>query len=197
MRVLVACERSGRIRDALIARGHNAWSCDLMPSRSPGPHLQCDVREVLYERWDMLIAHPVCRYLTNTASLHLYIGKHKENGPEPERWRLMREAAEFFLLFDRATHIPKRAIENPIMHCHAIEIIGRRATQYVQPWMFGDPFQKATGFWLTGLPKLIPERRKDSYDVEIKQECWRMAPGPDREELRSNTYPGIARAIAE
>lgn len=190
MKILVACEESGRVRDALIAQGHKAVSCDLLPSRTPGPHYQCDVREVLGDKWDGLVAHPVCKYLANSGVQHL----HKEKG----RWKKMRDGAAFFLLFHNAKHIPMRAVENPIMHRYAVKIVGRKADQYVQPYMFGDPFQKATGFWLTGLPKLIPERRKDDYEPgEIKQECWLMPPGPEREKLRSTTYPGIARAISE
>lgn len=198
---MVACECSGAVRDALLARGHNAISCDLKPTRSPGPHYQGDVRDILWKPWDMLIAHPVCKYLTNAGSKHLYRRVNgvwsKANGPDEERWRLMREGAEFFLLFENATHIPKRAVENPIMHGHALEIIGRKADQFVQPWWFGDPYQKATGLWLTNLPKLQRKFEKTDYPDGIRQECWLMAPGPEREELRSKTYPGIAAAMAE
>lgn len=189
MRILVACERSGIMRDALRALGHEAISCDLHPSRRPGPHHQGDVREILQEQWDALIAHPVCKYLTNSGVRWLHT--------EPGRWEKMKEGAEFFKLFDRAEHIPLRAVENPIMHRYAREIVGRGATQYVQPHWFGDPFTKATGLWLTGLPLLKRERTKDSYAVPIKPACWLEPPGPDREEKRSQTYPGFARAAAE
>jgi hypothetical protein len=108
----------------------------------------------------------------------------------------MREGAEFFKLFDQATHIPKRAVENPIMHKYGLEIIGRKATQFIQPWWFGDPFSKATGWWLTGLPKLVATHRKENY-LAIRQECWLMSPGPQREELRSKTYPGHAKEAAK
>ena len=187
MRALVACECSGEIRDALIAVGVDAISCDLKPTRKPGPHYQGDVRDILGDSWDLLIAHPVCKYLTNAGVRWLH--------ERPERWELMRQGAEFFLLFENAKHIPKRAIENPIMHKYGLEIIGRKATQFVQPWMFGDPFQKATGWWLHGLPKLVATHQKSDYP-EIKQECWLMSPGPEREELRSKTYPGHAGAVA-
>lgn len=208
MKILVACERSGRIRDALIALGHEAWSCDTKPTRVPGPHLQCDVRDVLYDAWDGLIAHPVCKYLTNAGAKHLYRRIDgiwaKEHGPDPERWRLMREGANFFNIFRDATHIPLRGIENPIMHGHArklIELDGQRVKpQYVQPWWFGDAFSKATGWWLYGLPKLRPEYARSWYSdrgIEIKQACWLMPPSDDREEKRSETYPGMARAVAE
>lgn len=202
--VLVACECSGVIRDALLSVGVRAFSCDLKPTQRPGPHYQGDVRDVLYRPRVGLIAHPVCKYLTNAGAKHLYKrinGKWaKEHGPDEERWRLMREGARFFRLFDSANHIPLRAVENPIMHGHATELIGRRADQYVQPWMFCDPFSKATGFHLTGLPKLIRERDKSWYaerGIKIEQAVWMMAPSADREERRSETYPGIARAVAE
>jgi hypothetical protein len=156
MKVLVACEHSGAVRRAFRARGHAAWSCDLLPaSDGSRHHIRGDVAKVLDLPWDMLVAHPVCRYLTNAGVRWLH--------ERPERWALMREAAAFFLAFERADHIPRRCVENPIMHRHALEIVGRRATQYVQPWMFGDPYAKATGLWLTGLPPLVPEKRKCDY----------------------------------
>jgi len=188
MNVLVACECSGIVRDAFIAEGHNAWSCDLKPTRRPGPHYQGDVRDVLYRQWDLLIAHPTCTYLCNSGVRWL--------SEQQGRWELMLKGVEFFLLFERATHIPLRAIENPIMHCHAVSRIGRVATQFVQPWWFGDPYSKATGWWLTGLPLLKATHKKSDYP-EIKQECHRMPPGPVRDELRSNTYPGHAKALAK
>lgn len=198
MKILVACERSGVVRDALIARGHQAYSCDLFPSRRPGPHLLGDVRHALAYPWDMLIAHPVCRYLANSGVKWLYKGGRKENGVDPERWELMQEAAQFYLLFTNAHHIPKRAIENPIMHEYAAELVGHRADQFVHPWWFGSPFQKATGFKLYNLPKLPRERTKDSYAPgEIKQAVWLMGPSEDREEKRSETDPQVARAMAQ
>lgn len=198
MRVLVACECSGVVRDALLARGHDAISCDLKPTRSPGPHIQGDVLEVLDEPWDMLIAHPVCRRLTNAGVRWLYVDGRKENGIDPERWRAMEEGAAFYNRFRDATHIPKRAIENPIMHEFAAALVGHRADQFVHPWWFGSPFQKATGFKLYNLRKLPREREKSSYAPgEIKQAVWLMGPSPDREEKRSKTDPQVARAIAQ
>lgn len=203
MNILVACERSGILRDALIAAGHNAISCDLHPSRRPGPHLQCDIRLVLHRPWDAMIAHPVCRYLTNAGVKWLYRGGRCENGPDPERWQLMREGAGFFRMLDsgpEVQHIPKRAVENPIMHEYAAKIIGRRADQFVQPWWFGSPFQKATGFHLTGLDPLPQEYTKAWYAerrIAIKQAVWLMGPSDDREEKRSETDLQIARAIAQ
>lgn len=188
LRVLVACEVSGTVRDAFLALGHEAISCDLKPTQSPGPHHQGDVREILGQPWDLLVAHPVCRYLTNSGVRWL--------GTEEGRWEKMGQACEFFLLFENANHIPRRVVENPIMHGHALRRIGRRADQFIQPWMFGDPFKKATGLWLTGLPLLKGFRSLASYAEPPRQECWLMGPSEEREEKRSKTYPGIARALA-
>ncbi len=189
MKVLVACECSGMVRDAFIKRGHEAISCDLKPTQRPGPHYLGDVRDILSQPWDLLIAHPVCKYMTNAGVRWLH--------ERSERWELMRQGVEFFLLFTNATHIPKRCVENPIMHRHASGMVGRKADQYVHPWWFGSPFQKATGLWLYDLPMLPKERTKDSYDPLPKQAVWLMGPSPDREEKRSETDPQIARAMAQ
>lgn len=186
MTILVACERSGIVRDALLAAGYDAISCDLEPSRRPGPHIQGDVRDIIGKQWTGMIAHPVCKYMANSGVRWLH--------ERPERWELMRAGCEFFKLFDDADHIPARCVENPVMHGHALQIIGRSAEQYVQPHHFGDTFQKLTGFWLHGLPKLTRTHWLDKSI--IKQEVWEMAPGPDREEKRSQTYPAIADAFA-
>lgn len=200
---VIMCERSGRIRDALLARGVPAISCDTMPTRRPGPHLQCDAREIIGWPWPAMIAHPVCKTMTNAGAKHLYVNGKRINGMNFQRWNEMKDAAAFYTVFSDAHHIPLRAVENPVMHCHAAELIGHRATQFVQPWWFGSPFQKATGFKLYGLPKLRRERERDSYfPWEIKQAVWLMgegrdAQGRDREERRSETDPEVARAIAQ
>lgn len=142
--VLIACECSGIVRDAFIARGIRAISCDIKPTQSPGPHYHGDVRDILHLNFPALIAHPVCKYLANSGVQWL--------DGDAARWENMKNGADFFKLFDRADHIPLRAVENPVMHGHALELIGRSATQFVQPWWFGDPFKKATGLWLTELP---------------------------------------------
>lgn len=176
------------MRDAFLARGHDAWSCDLQPTRVPGPHLQCDVRDVLWESWDLLIAHPVCRYLTNSGVRWLY--------ERPGRWELMREGGEFFNLFVNATHIPRRCIENPVMHGHAQKLISPIGKlQYVQPHWFGDPYTKRTGLRLIGLPPLVRTHQESDYK-EIFAECHSMGPGPERESLRSRTYPAVADVMA-
>ncbi len=202
--VLVACERSGIVRDALNAVGVRAMSCDLKPTRRIGSHYQGDVRDVLSARhWRGLIAHPVCKFMANSGAKHLYRridGKWaKENGREPERWRNMEEGVKFFNLFRDAEHIPMRCIENSIMHGHAIKLVGRTADQYIQPWWFGEPFTKAAGLWLYGLPPLIPQYDRAWYaerGIKIKPKTWLMGPSEDREEKRSATEPGVAAAFA-
>ena len=200
MTVLVACERSGTIRDVLIANGIDAVSCDLEPTDKPGPHIVGDALEQIDRRWPMVIAHPVCTFLTNAGAKHLYIGGRKENGPDLSRWDAMRKGAAFFNAFKRA-NASKIAIENPIPHFHARQIIGS-PTQYVQPWWFGEEAFKATGFWLTGLPKLVATNKltppKPGTDEHKRWSfIHRMPPGPDRQAERSKTFPGIAKAIAE
>lgn len=196
---LIACERSGTVRDAMLAAGIDAVSCDLEPSRAPGPHIVGDALEQIERRWAGVIAHPVCKYLTNAGAKHLYAGARKENGPHEPRWESMRKAADFFNAFKRA-NAPFIAIENPIPHSHARALIGA-PSQYVQPWWFGDPFFKATGWWLFGLPKLSPTNRLTPPKPGTEEhKFWslihRMPPGPGREERRSATFPGHAAAIA-
>lgn len=201
MKVLVACEVSGVVRDAFADMGHDAWSCDLLPSETNGNHIQGDVLDILDDGWDLMIAHPVCRYLANSGSKHLYIGMRKENGPEPGRWRKMQEGAVFFRkLLD--ARIPQKAVENPIIHRHAAEAIGRRQTQIIHPWQHGHKEMKATCLWLQNLPLLVPTNivgppPKDPEERKKWAVVHRMPPGPDREARRSRTYEGVARAMAE
>jgi hypothetical protein len=187
----VACECSGVVRDAFLKRGHDAMSCDLKASETNGPHYQGDVRDVLYESWDLLIAHPICKRLANSGVRWLH--------ERPEYMDAVAPAAEFFMLFDRATHIPMRAVENPVMHKYGRAIVGRKADQYVQPHYFGSPFQKATGLWLHGLPKLRRTHWPKDYPpgTVFKQAVWLMGPSPTREADRSRTDPAVARAMAE
>lgn len=185
MKILVACEYSGAVRDAFIAKGHEAMSCDLQDTESPWPHYKGDVRDVLSEQWDLLVAHPTCTYLTNSGVRWLHT--------DASRWPKMFEGADFFCLFDRASHIPRRAVENPIMHRYARRLVGRPADQIIQPWMFGHGETKATGLWLTGLPKLRPTNVVDGREARVHK----MSPGPDRWRERSRTYSGIAAAMAD
>ena len=227
MRVLIACEFSGRVRDAFRAKGHDAWSCDLLPTEQPGPHIQDDVLKHLNDGWDLMIAHPPCTYLTNSGVCWLfnYKGKSlpswevfaltgyteknykKVNIP---RFRKMHKAAEFFsklLLAD----IPKIAIENPIQHKYAYASILMRMPfekiryaqndQIIQPWMFGHPEQKATCLWLKNLPKLEPTNNVKEQMMKLpdnkRQRLHYMPPSSDRWKNRSRTFPGIAQAMAD
>lgn len=199
--VLVACEESGVMRDALTAAGVRAISCDIKPTRRPGPHHHGPIQDILHLRhWRGLIAHPVCKYLANSGAKHLYRridGKWaKEHGPDPQRWADMEAGARFFNLFRDAHHIPLRAIENSIMHGHAVKLVGRRQDQCTQPWWFGEPFTKAAAWWLYGLPKLVREHKKSDYE-KITPKCWLMTPNdPDRDAKRSETELGVAAAVA-
>lgn len=192
MRVLVACEYSGKVREAFRKLGHDAWSCDLLPSDDNSPyHYQGDVFDIINDGWDLMIAHPPCTYLTNAGVSWLY----KKEG----RWEDMRNGAMFFkLLLD--ARIPKIAVENPIMHKYAVEIIGRRQDQVIQPWMFGHTEQKATCLWLKGLPKLEPtnnvKEEMMKLDPKVRQRLHYLPPSKDRWKLRSETYQGIADAMA-
>lgn len=196
---LIACECSGTVRDALIAQGIDAVSCDLKPTRTPGPHIVGDALEQIERRWDGVIAHPVCTTLTNAGAKHLYIGGRKENGPFEPRWADMRKGAAFFNAFKRA-NTKRLAIENPIPHAHARALIGA-PSQYVQPWWFGDPFFKATGWWLFGLPKLVPtDKLTPPKPGTDEHKAWSMIhrcpPGPNRAEIRSDFFPGHSAALA-
>lgn len=186
-RVLVACEFSGIVRDAFIAAGHDAMSCDLLPTERPGPHYQGSVFEVIAAGWDLMIAHPPCTYLANSGVRWLYGGKGAVR--DDHRWHQM-EAAAFFFRHLLAADVPRVAVENPIMHRHAGI---RKPDQIIQPWMFGHGETKATCLWLKGLPLLVPT----NIVPERVQRVHNMAPGPDRWKERSRTLPGIAAAMAE
>lgn len=193
MRVLVACEYSGKVRRAFRKRGHDAWSCDLLPADDGSEfHYQGDVMDIINDGWDLLIGHPPCTYLCNSGVSWL----HKQEG----RWDKMRDGAEFFKLLWESD-IPRIALENPIMHKYAKEIIGTNQTQLVQPWMFGHAESKATCLWLKGLNPLIETNNvKEKWKSLPKKEAQRLhmlPPSKDRWKLRSETYQGIADAMAE
>jgi hypothetical protein len=194
MRVLVACEFSGVVRDAFLALGHDAYSCDLLQSESNKfrRHFQCDVRQVLELReWDLMIAHPPCTYLANSGAKHLYAGMKKANGLNRPRWDQMEAAIGFFMALQSAP-IPRIAIENPIMHGYASTQLGK-PDQIVQPWMFGHGETKATCFWLKGLPRLLPTNIVDGRKARVH----RQPPSQNRWKERSRTLPGIAAAMAQ
>lgn len=205
MRVLIACEYSGRVRDAFSKRGHDAWSCDLLPTEVPGNHYQGDVFDIINDGWDLMIAHPPCTRLANSGAKHLYIGCSKRNGINPLKWEEMERGAEFFNKIKNAK-IEKKAIENPVMHAHAAHLTGGRATQYIQPWWFGEKKNKATGFRLFGLDKLIKTNvvgpmpktvLKGTPEYRSWNEVWYVSPGPDRWKERSRTYQGVADSMAQ
>lgn len=189
MRVLVACEFSGIVRDAFTARGHSAMSCDLLPTEGdPINHWHGDVFSVLDWGWDLMVAHPPCTYLANSGVRWLY----KDGKEDEDRWLRMADGAEFFRALLRAP-IPRIAVENPIMHRYAKGIIGRSQDQIIQPWQFGHPETKATGLWLKNLPLLEPTNIVDGRAPRVHHE----SPGPDRWKNRSRTLQGIADAMAD
>jgi hypothetical protein len=197
MKVLIACEYSGIVRDAFSKKGHDAWSCDLLPTESKltikeGKHIQGDVLKILDDGWDMMIAHPPCTRLCNSGVRWLH---------ERNLWDGLIDAIGFFNIFKKGRY----CIENPIPHCYArdgfyygcdddgqIKGIGA-PTQIIQPWMFGHGETKSTCLWLRGLPMLKPT----NIVTERGQKIWKMGPSPDRAKLRSKTFPGIAQAMAD
>lgn len=194
MRVLIACEESQTICKAFRARGHDAFSCDIVECSGGHPewHLQCDVRDLMGEIYDLVIFHPVCRYLAHSGIQWLYT--------QPGRFERMQQAAEFFNLRHRF-RCDKVATENPVPHRHAVKLIGQYS-QIVNPWQFGHKEMKKTCLWLKGLPPLIPTDivgppPKDKKERYKWQTIWRVPPGPERERIRSKTFTGIAEAMAQ
>ena len=183
MKVLVACEFSGIVRDAFIARGHDATSCDLLPSDTPGPHVQGDVRPLLQQRWDLIIAHPPCTYLARSGVRWLHSDK--------ARWAKLDDGAAFFVACLNA-NAPSVAVENPLPHRYAVARIGSNFTFSVQPWQFGHGETKCTCFWTRGLQRLVPTDVVGGREQRIHK----MPPGPDRWKARSLTFTGIAEAMA-
>ena len=181
--MLVACEFSGVVRDAFRRRGHDAMSCDLLPSETPGPHHQGPVSNLLTQPWDMVIAHPPCTRLCNSGVRWLH---------ERNLWDEMRAAAEFFLECLNA-NAPMVAVENPVMHRHARAIVGCGPDFTVQPWQFGHGEVKRTCFWTRGLPPLEPTNIVSGRAAKVHK----ASPGPERWKVRSRTYLGIAEAMAE
>lgn len=221
MKVLVACEFSGIVRDAFARRGHDAWSCDLLPTEKPGNHIQGDVLEILDDGWDLMIAHPPCTYLASSG-LHW-------NKKNPDREVKTEEAMEFIMLLmgaDNSHNIPMVALENPVGR---ISTAYRKPDQIIQPYEFGHDASKKTCLWLKNLPLLRPAkfhppsyrcRCGGTFEAELgKYGCpyccaangaaklvWgnqtcsgqnNLPPSPDRWKNRSRTFPGIAEAMAD
>lgn len=189
MKVLVACEFSGVVREALKKRGHNAWSCDLLPTEIPGQHRQCDVLDILDDGWDMLIAHPPCTKISNAGARFLY----PKGVLNPDRLKEAVEAAKFFMRLYNAP-IGKICVENPIPST----IIGLPPySQIIQPYYFGDSYQKKTCLWLKGLEPLKYDEPKEKPQSTKIAGNWFNKGGKDRQKNRARTFQGIANAMAE
>jgi hypothetical protein len=184
MKILIACEFSGIVRDAFIKKGHDVISCDLLDTDSPGPHYKGDVADILDDGFDLMIAHPPCTYLCNSGVSWLY--------KDIERWPKLFEGAAFFKKLLEC-NIKKICIENPIPHKYAVQLINKKYTQIIHPWQFGHGESKATCLWLKNLPKL----KETKIMKERKQRLHYLPPSKDRWKLRSTTYQGIADAMAD
>lgn len=179
MRVLVACEFSGTVRDAFISRGHEAMSCDLLPTEAPGPRYAGDVRDVLDYPWDLMVAHPPCTDLASSGNRWM----------AAKRLAGSQQAAASFVMMLAKADIPSIAIENPI---GVLSSLWRKPDQIVQPWQYGHGETKATCLWLKNLPALRPTDVVEGREARI----WRLPPTADRWKLRSVTFSGIADAMA-
>ena len=203
---LIACEESGTVRDAFTNAGVAAVSCDLKPSRSPhGLHYQGDIRNVLYRPWAGVIAHPVCKYLTNSG-VRWFTTPSKDPAVlwGDARWEALKAGAEFFRLFldyaDENPDVPV-GVENPVMHKYAVALVGAKHDQTVQPFHFGDMQSKRTGWWLrNGLPKLVATNDVEAamrlLPVKEYSSVHYCSPGANREQERSTFFPGMASAMA-
>jgi hypothetical protein len=178
MRVLIACEYSGRVRDAFRRNGHDAMSCDLLPTESPGPHYQGPVQDIFNDGWDLMVAHPPCTHLAVSGSRHFH-----------RKQREQAEALDFVRLL-MGSSIPRWCIENPVS---IISSAIRPPDQIIQPWEFGHGETKATCLWLNNLPKL----KATSYAEGREARVHLMPPSPDRWKERSRTYQGVADAMGD
>ena len=182
MKVLIACEESQRVCIEFRNLGHEAYSCDIQPCSGGHPewHLRCDALELLKSRWDMILAFPPCTDLAVSGAK--WFAEKRADGRQ-------QRSIDFFLQFANAD-CPKIAIENPV---GIMSTVWRKPDQIIQPWMFGHGETKATCLWLKGLPLLTPT----NIVAGREQRAWKMPPSPDRAKLRSKTFPGIAKAMAE
>lgn len=198
MKILIACEYSGTVRDAFIKKGHDAMSCDLLPTDVPGPHYQGSVFDIINDGWDMMIAHPPCTYLTVTGN--------KWFKPEfakrfPDREKNRQDAISFFIRL-MESKIERVCCENPV---GIMSTVWRKPDQYVHPYHFGDPHAKKTGLWLKNLPKLVPTKLVEPnyyiYKDGRRDPIWHVEsmrmPPLERMKYRSKTFQGIADAMAE
>lgn len=191
MRVLCACEESQAVTKAFRAKGVTAYSCDLLPCSGGHPewHIQADALEVAKQDWDMVLAFPPCTHLSSSGAK--WFEEKRRNGRQ-------QMAIGFFLAFTALDHVPMVAIENPI---GIMSKLYRKPDQIIQPWMFGHPETKATCLWLKGLPLLEPtndvHKEMELLPERERARVFHMPPGPERGKLRSKTYSGIAKAMAE
>ena len=193
MKILIACEESQEVCKAFRVKGHEAYSCDILPPSGGKPewHLQCDVQEVLDKDWDMVIAHPPCDHLASSGAR--WFKQKIADGRQ-------QQGIDFFMLFTKLDHVPKVAIENPV---GIMSTKYRKPDQIIEPYWFGDPFEKRTCLWLKGLPCLEPtdmvepEPRKVYASGKSMPPWCANASGKDRKKIRSKTFPGIAKAMAE
>jgi len=199
MRILIACEESQAVTKEFRKLGHEAYSCDILPCSGGHPewHLKQDVTELLKQKWDMIIAFPPCTYLTVTGNRWFNIERYGEKAIKRHADR--KEAVDFFMMFANAD-CEKIAIENPV---GVMSSEWRKPNQIINPWQFGDPFEKKTCLWLKGLNELEPTnivtpppRQKIKGGKSIP-EWYSNAPKKDRSKIRSKTFPGIAKAMAE
>jgi len=201
MKVLIACEYSGAVRDAFIKQGHDAMSCDLLPTDVDGPHYQGSVTDILNDGWDLMIAHPPCTYLAVSGNRWLY---NKDGSKNEERWENREEALDFVRLLMNAP-IERIAVENPVS---VISSEIRKPDQIIQPWQFGDEAQKTTCLWLKNLPKLKPTKIVGkgefvTFKSGKKHPAWyaeafaKAKTKAERQKLRSKTFQGIADAMAD
>ena len=202
-KVLIGCETSGIVRDAFLALGHDAWSCDLLPSDTPtNRHIQDDVRDVMQESWDLMaVMHPPCTRLCNSGVR--WLSKAPPGRTLDDMWRELDEGAALFSDCWNVAHIPCVAIENPVMHRHAKARIANYEppAKTVQPWQFAtdaegpDNERKRTCFWLRGLPQLTNTGTLDG--TSARDSVHKASPGKDRWKQRSKFFPGIAAAMAD
>lgn len=188
MRVLVACEYSGAVRDAFAARGHDAWSCDLLPSDKPGNHYQGDVKDIINEPWDLMVCHPPCTHLAVSGARWFHL-KQQQQGDALDFVRMLLNAP-----------IERIALENPVS---IISTKIRKPDQVIQPWMFGHEATKTTCLWLKNLPQLVPTNivgrgaRHITKGGKSLPEWYNLPPSADRWKIRSATFQGIADAMAQ
>ena len=198
MKILIACEFSGTVREAFAAKGHDAWSCDIEPTDIPGNHYQGDVKEILKKGWDMMIAHPPCTYLTVTGN-KWFKPEYKDRFPTRQQDR--KDAIKFFMMLAEAP-IDKIVIENPI---GIMSTTYKKPNQIIHPWQFGHEASKSTCLWIKGLPNLEPTNIVGKGEFVTYKSGKRMTkwyadaaskPPKERAKIRNTTFTGIAQAMA-